>query len=216
MITASEFHDFAALCISTSDTNGSHNRFCAGIDKPDFIHRRNSFFKHFSKLNFELCWGSVKNTILSCSGNCLRYMWVSMAGNDRSIGLEIVDIFIAIYIPEVRSTGTFHKYRCSASNGFKRAGRAIYTSNDMLKGFVIKLLRCGTIHNVIILSIVGAHGNGRTTVFPLSARIIPLPVVSTCERCLSDLYWVPLVLLFEVVSGEVEGVGVGSGPFKVS
>ncbi|HBS46351.1 MAG TPA: hypothetical protein DEA91_21210, partial [Paenibacillus sp.] len=76
------------------------------------------------------------------------------------------------------------------------------------------MFRCGTIHNVIILSIVDAHGKGRTSVFPLSARIIPLPAVSTCGRCLSDPYLVPLVLLFEVVSGE--GVGVGSGPFKVS
>ncbi|GIP61040.1 hypothetical protein J15TS10_48540 [Paenibacillus woosongensis] len=64
-------------------------------------------------------------------------MRVSMAGNDRAVCSEIIDIAVAVYVPEMGASRFIHKNGRPAPNRFERAGGAVDAADNMLESFFV-------------------------------------------------------------------------------
>ena len=54
-----------------------------------------------------------------------------MSGYDRAIGRQIIDVAIAVLVPEVSSIRAFHENGGAAAYGFERTGGAVYAAYDI-------------------------------------------------------------------------------------
>ncbi|MNW57504.1 hypothetical protein D3C74_353160 [compost metagenome] len=147
VITAGEFDNLAAFGISACYTDRGHDGLGAGVDEAHLIHRRNGFLQHLSQLDLKLRGCSVQQPVFCCLCNRRSNMGMGMAGNYRSIGGQIVYVFIAVFVPEAGAPGPFHEDRSTAANGFEGTGGTVDASDDMLQSFLVQMFRGGTVHN---------------------------------------------------------------------
>ncbi|MNJ52336.1 hypothetical protein D3C77_476670 [compost metagenome] len=86
-------------------------------------------------------------------------MWVSMSSDDGAVGCQVINIAVAIYIPEVRALRTAHKYRCTATNSFEGTRGAIDTSYNMFECLSMKMFGLTAIHLKNFLSNLDLHSH---------------------------------------------------------
>ena len=122
MIAASELDNLVATGIGAGYADRRHNGFCTGIDEADLIHRRDCFLQHYCKLDFKLGRRTIERSVSRSFSNGLRDMRMGMSSNNWAICGQVVDITVAIDIPEVGAFGLLHKYGRPAPNRFERAG----------------------------------------------------------------------------------------------
>ncbi|MNI75614.1 hypothetical protein D3C73_1317860 [compost metagenome] len=66
-------------------------------------------------------------------------MRVGEAGNDGAERREIIDVAVAVRIPEISARGAFHEDGSAAAYRFVGAGGAVDTANDVLERFLVQL-----------------------------------------------------------------------------
>ncbi|MNN92912.1 hypothetical protein D3C81_2112690 [compost metagenome] len=64
-------------------------------------------------------------------------MRMGMAGNDRAVCRKVIDVLVAVLIPETGASGAFHKYRGASANGFEGTGGTVDAPDNMLKSFLV-------------------------------------------------------------------------------
>jgi uroporphyrin-III C-methyltransferase len=111
MITAGKFNYLIATRISPCRTNCTHDSFCAGIDHTHHLNMRKMFTDKFRHLYFNLCSTSKAQTVCACFNYCFPDLWEVMTEDHRTPGIDIIYVFIAIYIINVTAICTFDKSR---------------------------------------------------------------------------------------------------------
>ena len=137
VVAAGEFDDFVALRIGAGDADRRHDGFRAGVDEADLVHRRDRFFQHFGKPDFQLGRRAVKRPVRRRLLNGPRHMRMGVSGNDRPVGGQIIDVAVAVHVPKIRAFGFFHKNGRPAAHRFKRPGGAVDAADDMFERFLI-------------------------------------------------------------------------------
>ena len=124
MIASGKFYDLIPSCITSGCTDCTHNSFCAGIDHTHHLNMRKMFTDKFRHLYFYLCSTSKAQTVCTCFNYCFPDLREVMTEDHRSPGIDIIYVFIAIYIINVTAICTFDKSR-SHSDRTIRSDRTV-------------------------------------------------------------------------------------------
>ena len=133
VIATIELDDFVSLRESARETNGGHARFRAGVAHADFLnagHRGTDQFRH---RHLEGIRDSETGAVFRRLLDRLEDFRMGMAKNRRAPGADIVEVFIAIHIPDARAPGLLDKERLPAHRA-KRAHGRVDATRDVLQG----------------------------------------------------------------------------------
>ena len=124
MITSCKFDDLITTGITSCRTNCAHNGFCARINHTHHLNMRKMFTDKFRHLYFYLRSTSKTQTVCAGFNYCFPDLWEIMTEDHRSPGIDIIYVFIAIYIINVTAICTFDKSR-SHSDRTIRSDRTV-------------------------------------------------------------------------------------------
>ncbi|OQB91040.1 MAG: hypothetical protein BWX84_01584 [Verrucomicrobia bacterium ADurb.Bin118] len=134
MVTAVELDDFIASGESTRETNGAHAGFGAGIRQAHLLHAGHSLADQLGQGNLERI-GNAETGAPNGSGldggDDFR---VGMAQNSGPPGADIINVFVAIHVPDAAPRSAVHEEGLAA-NGAKGAHGGVDPSGNELQRF---------------------------------------------------------------------------------
>src|SRR5437660_4687936 len=140
MVAAIELDNLVAFGESASQTNGGHRRFRARIAHANFLdawHERTDQFRHG---DFEWVGYSETGAVLRCVLDCLDDFRMRMAQYRRSPGADVVNIIIAINVPDVCAFG-FVDEKWLSSDGSKGAHGRIDSAGNKFQRLTKEFFR---------------------------------------------------------------------------
>src|SRR5258705_4060546 len=155
VIAAIEFDNLVAFDESARKTNGGHRRLGARIAHANFLdawHERTDKLCH---RDFEWIRNSKTRAVLRSVLNCLYDFRMRMAENRGAPGSDVVDIIIAVNVPDVCPFG-FVDEKWLPSDSSKCAHRRVNAARNVFQRFTKKLVRFFSRNHVRVLS--GRYG----------------------------------------------------------
>src|SRR5512136_2641288 len=115
-----EFQDLVAPCKRAGYSHGLHRRFRAGVAEANHFSSRD----HAGDLlrNFDLEFGcrSEHRSFLDLFSNGIDNGWVTMPEDERSVGQQVVDVFVPVDIPDSGALSPledhWERFMCMNSN----------------------------------------------------------------------------------------------------
>src|SRR5215831_11046752 len=105
VVTAIEFDNLVAFGESARETNGGHGRFGARIAHAYFLDARHERTNQLRHRDFEWIGNPKTRAVLGGVLDRLDDFRMRMAEDRRAPGSDVVNIIIAINVPNVRSFG---------------------------------------------------------------------------------------------------------------
>ncbi len=140
VIAAFELDDVFAFCISARQADCGHGRFRARADEANFLHVREGGQHQFCKISFRRSRCSEAGSVARCADDGVEDIRLGMAENKRSPGSDVVDVFVFVRVPDVRTFAAHDEWRV-ATHGSKRAHRRIHAARDHAFGALLQASR---------------------------------------------------------------------------
>jgi len=115
----------------------AHARFGARADQAHHLHRRHVFQNLFGQFDFALGGGAKRKAVKRGFLHRFEHGRVAVAQDHRAPGADVVDVFLAVGVPEISALGALHKAGCAA-HGAEGAHRRVDPTGDHLGGAVKK------------------------------------------------------------------------------
>src|SRR4051812_27014606 len=103
VIAAFELHHVLALGVSAGEADRRHRRFRPGADETYFLHVRKRRENDFGEIGFRRSRGSETCALLRSLGDRFDDRRRGVAENLWTPGADVIDVLIAVRIPESRS-----------------------------------------------------------------------------------------------------------------
>ena len=129
MITAIELDDLVAFGESARQPEAGHRRLCAAVHHPHFFDRRHPCADQFRHFHFERIGNAETDASLRRIADRANDNWRRMPENRRSPAADVIDVFVAIDVP---NTGAFRALdeKRFAAHGTKCAHRRIHAAGN--------------------------------------------------------------------------------------
>ena len=115
MVAAIEFHNAIATRKSTRQTDRTQRRFSPGIDKPDLLNRGNEPRDQFRDFNLAFRWRAERCSDFKDLTQGLDDFWRTMPEDQRPPRTDIIDVFLPVGIPHVRTAATLDEERLAVN-----------------------------------------------------------------------------------------------------
>ena len=140
VVTALEFHNVLALGVSTRKTDGRHGCFGSGTYEANFLHGRKRSQHQLRQIGFGWRRSSKTRAIARSADDGVEHVRRGMPKNQRSPGPNVVDVFIFIGVPDMRSLATHNKRRIAADRS-KCAHRRVHSAGYHALGSLLQTAR---------------------------------------------------------------------------
>src|SRR5581483_3201867 len=127
VVATLEFHDVFATRIGTRQADGGHGGFRPRTDETHFFHSRKRGDHKFRQFGFAWRGSPETRAITRCPHHCFSDFRRSVPQNQRSPRADVINVFVAIGVPD-SSTLTTHNERRIAANRLKGAHRRIHSA----------------------------------------------------------------------------------------
>ena len=145
VVVAGKFDNQVPARKSAGETDGTHGGFGARIDETDFVDAGNGFDDSFRQLILRRCGCSEAGSPLQAFFDSRFHRGMGMAEDHRSPRSDVIDVAVAVHIPETRSPRALDEGRFP-SHGAERSGGAIDATGHQGSGFLKKCLTLGACH----------------------------------------------------------------------
>ena len=135
VITAIKLDDFLPAGVAPGKPDSAHCCFRTGINHADHLNGGHHFYNNVCHLHLKLCRRSITGAQFHSFLKGVDYFRVSMAQYHGSPRTDIVNIFIAIHIPDDTPIRFGNEWWIN-SHGLTCPYRAIYTTRDTFLGFL--------------------------------------------------------------------------------
>ncbi len=140
VIAAFELDDVFALCIAARQTNCRHGRFRARTDEANFLHVRESGNYQLGKIGFGGSGGPEAGAVAGRLDHGFDHRGLGVAEDERAPGADVVDIFVAVGVPNVRALAAHDVERVAAYTA-ESADRRIYASGNQFFSALLEFAR---------------------------------------------------------------------------
>src|SRR5205823_6730341 len=100
--------------VSAGEADGRHGRFRSRTDKPDSLHLREGGNNDLGEFGLGRRGSAEARAVAGCNAKRFEHNWGSMSENLRAPGADIVDVLVAVSIPEVRTQAADNERRVAA------------------------------------------------------------------------------------------------------
>ncbi len=114
VIAAFKFHDVFAFCVSPRQPNRRHGRFRPGTDEADFFHVRKRAQHQFRQIGLRRRGSAKAGAVAGRGHNRIENIRLGVPQNQWSPGSDVVDQFVFVGVPDVRSFAAYDKSRISS------------------------------------------------------------------------------------------------------
>src|SRR5260221_2157826 len=136
VIMSGKLDDLVASSERPCQSQCAHCGFCAAVDKANHLNRRHQLDDEFSQFSFQPC-RSAKTRPASglLTDRFDNYLW-RVAQNQWSPAQHIVDIAVAVHVPNIRSAGMIDEQWIAPYAAKSANGRIYAAGNNFLSGGV--------------------------------------------------------------------------------
>ena len=139
VITAFELDDGVAAGRAAGEANRAHARFGAGTHQADHLDRRHQAHDLLGQLDLALGRRAEGKALHGGLLHRLQHRGMAVPEDHRSPRSDVVDVALAVRVPEVRPQRARDETRCAA-HGAERAHRRIHAAGNELARALEKLL----------------------------------------------------------------------------
>src|SRR5262249_6454799 len=107
MVATFKLDDVLALGKGPRQPDGGHCRFGPGTDKADFLDGGKGCDDLLRQLGFAWCACAEAGPIAIRSLDGLDHGWMRVAKDQRSPGTDIIDVLVAVSVPDVRALAAY-------------------------------------------------------------------------------------------------------------
>ena len=138
VVAAFELDDLAATGSATGQADGTHPGFGTATDQAHHVHAGHQFQNLFGQFHFAFGGRAKRKPFRGCFLNGLQHRRVAVAQNHGTPGADVIDIALAIGVPEMGTLRALHKTGCS-THGLEGAYRRIDAARNDLLGALEQL-----------------------------------------------------------------------------
>ena len=139
VVAAAEFDNDLAASVSAGKTQGAHRRLRPAVDKTYLLNAGHHGDDLLGKLRLDAGGGTVARAKLKLLLEAFDDSRVRVANDERPPRKHIVDIAVAVNVPEVRPSRPLNEQR-RAAYAAKRADRRIDAARQHLLGRIEEFL----------------------------------------------------------------------------
>ena len=134
VIAADAFDDHVASGGGSGEADGAHGRFGAAVDETDHLHGGEAEVIDGGESDFAIRWGRRSWCRADGLGEGGDDALVGVAGDERAVAGDIVDVLVAVDVDNVAALAFFNEERGSA-DGLERADGGGDAAGHELSGF---------------------------------------------------------------------------------
>ena len=135
VVVAGEFHNLGAAGKRPSQTQRGHAGLGSRIDQANHVHGRQRLAYHLGKLDFLLHRSAERRA--ACRGSLHRVDddRMGMTERERSPGSQVVDIFVAVNVPDAGAVPASDEWGCSFHGAKRTHGTVDAAGDESLRPF---------------------------------------------------------------------------------
>jgi len=139
MVAADHFDENIFAGIGPGQAGGGHGRFGSAADKADFLDGRIGRTDPLGQFDFAFGGGAVGGTLCGGLLDSRDDRRVGMAQNHRAPGTDVIDVFVAVDIPDMAAAGRPDKDRAKLDFAERAHGRIDPAGDDPAGPFIGRL-----------------------------------------------------------------------------
>jgi len=143
VVAAFEFNNLFSLRVPPRQTNGRHRRFSAGIAHANFLNTGHEGADEFGHRHLQGIRYSKTDPVVGGLLDSLDYFWMGVTEDGGAPGADVIQVFIAICVPNAGAFDLVHKKWLTADCP-EGANRRVHTPRDIFQCFSKEFFRFGS------------------------------------------------------------------------